>query len=127
VILLDTHVALWIDQQPRRIGPRARSRLEVEPQVCFSAVLTMEATIKQLLGRWRVPLDLRDRLTEAGLDDLPLTSAHVAAMAHFPELVRHDPFDRLYVAQAHAERAALLTADRLLLGLGYEWILDARA
>ena len=87
----------------------------------------MEATIKQMLGRWQVPDALPARLTDAGLEDLPLTSAHAAAIKRFPELVRHDPFDRLYMAQAHEERATLMTSDRHLLGLGYAWVVDARS
>jgi PIN domain nuclease of toxin-antitoxin system len=126
VILLDTHVALWVDQEPERLGPGARSRIENESRTCFSGVLAMETTMKQMLGRWRVPGDLPQRLVAAGLEDLPLTSAHAAAMTEFPELARHDPFDRLYVAQAHSERATLMTSDRRLLGLGHDWILDAR-
>ena len=126
MILLDSHVALWVDQAPDRIGAAARRRIDAESRVCFSAILTMEATIKRMLGRWPGPADLADRLVIAGLDDLPLTTAHAAAMESFPELVRHDPFDRLYVAQAHSEAATLATSDRRLVALGHDWILDAR-
>ena len=48
-------------------------------------------------------------------------------MLRFPALVRHDPFDRMILAQAEAERMTLLTADRTLLVLGQTWIVDARA
>lgn len=126
MILLDSHVAFWFDQAPGRLGSRAVSSLEIEPEVCFSAVLTMELTIKRMLGRWPVPEGLVGRLLDAGLTDLALTSAHAAALADFPEMVRHDPFDRLYVAQAYREGATLLTSDRDLLSLGHEWIVDAR-
>lgn len=39
--------------------------------------------------------------------------------------LRHDPFDRLLLAQALVERCRFLTADRRLLGLGRDWILPA--
>lgn len=48
------------------------------------------------------------------------------AMLQFPQLKKHDPFDSLLVAQAHAERLTLLTADRALLNLGLPFIRDAR-
>ena len=41
------------------------------------------------------------------------------------ELVRHDPFDRLLVAQATRAGLRLLTADQVLLGLGRDFIIDA--
>jgi PIN domain nuclease of toxin-antitoxin system len=40
-------------------------------------------------------------------------------------LVRHDPFDRLLVAQATRAGLRLLTADQVLLGLGRDFIIDA--
>ncbi|MDN5805522.1 MAG: hypothetical protein L0H26_13205 [Microlunatus sp.] len=40
-------------------------------------------------------------------------------------LARHDPFDRMLVAQTRVERSVLVTSDRTLLGLGMPWILDA--
>ena len=43
----------------------------------------------------------------------------------FPELVRHDPFDRLLVAQAARAGLRLLTADQILLALGRDFIIDA--
>lgn len=46
-------------------------------------------------------------------------------MREFPELVRHDPFDRLITAQALCERLSLLTADSVLLRLGRDFIIDS--
>jgi PIN domain nuclease of toxin-antitoxin system len=42
-----------------------------------------------------------------------------------PSLVRHDPFDRLILATAKARGAKLVTSDRKLLELGFDWILDS--
>jgi PIN domain nuclease of toxin-antitoxin system len=39
--------------------------------------------------------------------------------------VRHDPFDRLLVAQAACAGLRLLTADQVLLGLDRDFIIDA--
>ncbi len=127
MILLDTHVAMWVDQSPSRIGGSARDAMAAEARVCFSAVLSMEVTIKRMLGKMVAPGDLPVRLVDAGLEELSLTSQHAAAMEEFPALIRHDPFDRLYVAQARAENARLVTGDRFLLALGHDWIVDARS
>jgi len=71
------------------------------------------------------------------LDDSPrlgpqarraITSAqgvHVSAVRDFPELIRHDAFDRLIVAQASRAGLQLLTADHVLLDLHRDFIIDA--
>jgi PIN domain nuclease of toxin-antitoxin system len=127
VILLDTHVALWVDQSSGRLGARTTGLLESGEEVCFSSVTILEITIKRMSGRLRVPPDVQDRLEAIGLQELPLSARHAAALDSFPTLVAHDPFDRALVAQAQVERATFLTADRVLLGLERDWILDARS
>jgi len=60
-----------------------------------------------------------------GLAFLSITAEHAEAIRDFPELVRHDPFERLLVAQASRTGLRLLTADRILLALGRDFIIDA--
>lgn len=43
----------------------------------------------------------------------------------FGSLAKHDPFDRLILSQASASGAKLITADRTLLALQLDFILDA--
>lgn len=78
-----------------------------------------------MLGKLSVPADLGKRLTGQGLVLLSITAGHAEALRDFPELARHDPFDRLLVAQASRTGLRLLTADQVLLGLGRDFILDA--
>jgi len=62
---------------------------------------------------------------EQGITYLPVTAEHAAGIGEFPELLRHDPFDRLLVAQASRERCDLLTADQVLLATSYPFVVDA--
>jgi PIN domain nuclease of toxin-antitoxin system len=48
---------------------------------------------------------------------LSISAEHAEAIRDFPELVRHDPFGLLLVAQASRAGLRLLTADQILLGL----------
>jgi PIN domain nuclease of toxin-antitoxin system len=73
-------------------------------------------TIKAMLGKL---------LAEQGLVPLSITAQDAESIREFPELIRHDPFDRLLVAQASQAGLQLLTADRVLLGLGHVFILNA--
>ena len=56
---------------------------------------------------------------------LAVSVEHAEGLRGFPELVRHDPFDRLIVSQAAAEGLTLFTADRVLLALGKDFVVDA--
>lgn len=126
MLLLDTHALLWAIAEPGRLGRRARSRIGQAAQVYVSSISLAEITIKSMLGRLRVPDDLPVRLTEQRLRPLPFTGDHARAIGQFGDLVRHDPFDRMLVAQAAEEGLTLLTADRRLVDLRRDWIVDAR-
>lgn len=78
-----------------------------------------------MFGKLSVPADLAKRLPEQGVEPLSITADHAEAIRAFPELTRHDPFDRLIVAQAFCTGLRLLTADQVLLDLVRDFILDA--
>lgn len=127
MILLDTHAALWLLAAEERLGPRSKEAITAAAPVYFSAISLVETSIKRLIGRLDVPADLPGLLTEQGLTALPLTAEHAVAIERFPDLARHDPFDRLLLAQASVEGCRLVTADQRLLGLGLAGVLDARS
>lgn len=126
MILLDTHATLWLVRDPHLLGERARVAIGTSDSVCYSAISFAEIVIKEMVGKIKVPAELEAMFVDAGLQPLSLTPAHAQAIRDFPELVGHDPFDRLLLAQALVERADFLTADRRLLALDRDWILDAR-
>lgn len=58
---------------------------------------------------------------------LDITTAHAEAIRRFPELARHDPLDRILLAEAVEQRLTLLTADRVLLAMHHSRVADATA
>lgn len=128
MIVLDTNALLWLMHDSARLGPESRRLIDAATRVHYSSVSVSEIMIKHLLGR--MPLPGGDRFPDvfraAGLAELPLHSTHAAELGAFPALARHDPFDRLILAQCKAEGMHLLTSDRTLLELGESWIHDAR-
>lgn len=123
-MILDTNALLWLLEDASALGAGARARISGGP-VWFSAVSITEITIKAGLGK----LPRRDVIAgaaAAGLRELPLTAGHGAAIANFDRLVRHDPFDRMLLGQAHIEGMLLLTSDRVLLTAEPDLTLDAR-
>jgi len=125
MLLLDSQIALWLVADSPRLGPAARARIEHAAIVYVSAASVWELTIKSMLGKLEIPLEFDTLLQDQGIAMLAIGAHHAAAIAQFPELLRHDPFDRLLVAQAKSERLDLLTADRVLLTSGYQFVVDA--
>lgn len=125
MLLLDSQALLWLLDDNPRLGRQARQEITSAQGVHVSAATVWELTIKTMLGKLSVPADLSKRLTAQGLVPLSITAEHAEALRDFPELTRHDPFDRLLVAQASRTGLRLLTANQVLLDLGRDFILDA--
>lgn len=85
----------------------------------------VELTITSMLGKFDLPGDPAEAARAVGLSELPFSSAHARDLVAFPELARHDPFDRMLLAQAQREKLQFLTADPRLLELGLRWAVDA--
>lgn len=113
-MLLDTNSLLWVLTDASRLGPLSRQALAAET-VYSSPISVVELRIKSVLGRVTVPDDLVDVIRAAGIVELPFLDQHADALREFPQLDRHDPFDRMLLAQASTARVILLTADRVLL------------
>lgn len=79
-----------------------------------------------MIGKLKVSPRLTALITESGYIPLDYDFKAGDAITEFPELLRHDPFDRMLLAQAKAEGLHLMTADRTLLALSLDFIIDAR-
>lgn len=110
-LLLDTRTALWWMEGGERVGDQAsRALVDPENEVLLSAAVVWEVAIKRSLGKLRAPAGFAAAIQDAGGVPLPVTIAHAEAVEHLPWHHR-DPFDRLLIAQALAEDAALLSRD----------------
>lgn len=109
-LLLDTHALLWWDEGAG-LHQRAQLAIEAADQVYVSAVSGWEIAIKVSLGRLRPRRTVAEATSESGFEELPVRLHHAAVVAGLPWHHR-DPFDRMLVAQALAERLTLVTRDR---------------
>lgn len=117
-MLLDTHAALWWLADDDRIGEQVIRHLTDDTnQVLISAIVVWEVAIKRSLGKLDAPEDLAPTLLGAGAQPLPVTLEHAAAVEKLPWRHR-DPFDRMLVAQALTEDAAIVSRDEPLSGYG---------
>ncbi len=121
-LLLDTHAALWWLTDDDRLGQVATRQLtDDRNQVLLSATVVWEVAIKRSLGKLDAPGDFASTLLGAGAQALSVTLDHAAAVESLPWHHR-DPFDRLLIAQALSEGAALVSHDERFGGYGVQRI-----
>ena len=131
-LLLDSNALIWVLRSPEKLGHAARNRIDLAPQLWFSAASIFELTFKsQKLGRNGKPaLRLSEGFAaaaiEAGFEEIPLRAEHAEAAKSFLNFESVDPIDRMILAQALHEEAILLTSDERMLALGHDWIVDAQ-
>ena len=120
LILLDTHVLVWLDQGIDKLGPESRRRADEAHQsekLAVSAISFWE--IAMLVGKSRIdieqPLSVwRRSLLDLGMRELPL-DGEIGIAATALESLHDDPADRMIVASALRFGAVLMTADRAIL------------
>lgn len=110
-LLLDTHVFLWWRTTSGRIHPAAREAIAQADVVFVSAASAWELAIKQALGRLELPDRFAAGVEESGFEQLVVTFDHAERAGALP-LHHRDPFDRMLLAQAAAERLTIVTHDR---------------
>jgi PIN domain nuclease of toxin-antitoxin system len=120
LILLDTHVLLWLDRHHPSLGQSAiaiAAKALTALDLAVSAISFWEIAL--LLQKHRLQLNLpatgwRRDLLDQGLVEIPVTGALGIAAARLEHFHR-DPADRLIVVSAQELGATLLTADEKIL------------
>lgn len=115
--LLDTHVLAWWLGDLRQMRLAVREVIaDPASTILISAVSVWEMAQKHGRGRWpEIGAFLADAeaiLREERMQVVPLTLAHALAAGTL-DWPHRDPFDRMLAAQAVAEGAVLVTADRV--------------
>lgn len=117
MILLDTHVVVWLALEPARISKKARAVIEETRQhgqgLAISDISLLEIAILQSKGRIKLTGSLETFLEEieARFIVLPITGQICAAAVTPPPGCPKDPADRIIVASALVRGVSLVTAD----------------
>lgn len=118
MILLDTHVWLWMTVDPDQFSEDVRATLaDPHQSLALSAASSWEISIKFALGRLPLP-DIPSRyipeqMRLQGVTGLVVEHAHALHVASLPPL-HSDPFDRILVAQAQLLSVPILTVDEAI-------------
>ena len=119
MILLDTHVMLWLRLGNARLGAGARSAIDQawqSDELCVSAVSFWEVALLKAKQRINFPEDVglwRREQQGQGVFEIPMDGEIGIRAATLPDF-HADPADRLIVATA-LEGHRLVTADRRIL------------
>lgn len=120
MIMLDTHVLVWLDEGSSRLGSQSRDiidkaltggRLTVSAISFWEIAMLVEKKrleIRMNIQSWRIEL-LENGLNEIGLHGLIAIRAGELSNFH------GDPADRLIVSSALENSATLVTADEKIL------------
>ncbi|WKN45052.1 type II toxin-antitoxin system VapC family toxin [Tunicatimonas pelagia] len=113
--LLDTHIFLWSLRDPEKLSSKALAVLESTENIVYvSAAVSWEIFVKRAKGTLAFTGDVSDILDQQSFEPLPISHQHTTALEKLPT-IRHDPFDRIMIAQAIIEDLTFITRDRMIL------------
>jgi PIN domain nuclease of toxin-antitoxin system len=112
--LLDTHVLIWLDLEPHRVGKTARALID-DPsnRVYVSAASAWEISAKRRKGALPSHLSGASFVANYSVSELPVTIAD-GDLAGLLNLDHADPFDRMILAQAQRRGMTVVTSDRVM-------------
>lgn len=123
-ILLDTNIVIMLIDGGTRLSPATLDMLfDPEQSLVTSVISLWEIAIKTRTGKLVMvisPDQLAAKLTDLGIETLPLAPEHAVADPQLPPALK-DPFDRMFVAVAEYEQIPYLTTDTKLLDHPLAW------
>jgi PIN domain nuclease of toxin-antitoxin system len=118
VILLDTHVWVWLVHGDPLLPAGLRAALEVETDGGIGVSIISCWEVAKLVERDRLelPMDTHDwmelALSGSGISMIPLTPSIVIASTTLPGEFHRDPADQMIVATARSLDVPVATCDR---------------
>ena len=118
MILVDTHLVVWLAFDQDRISRKARTAIDDARKnadgLAIADITLLELATLARKGRIRLEISLESFLqeVESRFVVLPMTSRACARAVALPAAYPQDPADRIIAATALVEGLSLLTADR---------------
>lgn len=130
-LLLDTHVWIWSQEAPEKLGKEAR-RLLIDNRSINHVATVSVLELSRLVAAGNILLNkplaawIDTAIEELHAEELAM-SREIAAEAYaLPGEFHRDPADRILVATARREGLTLFTANERILSYPHVKTLDAR-
>lgn len=115
--LLDTHTFLWFISADKQLSKQAKLTIEDLNKPCYLSIASLwEITIKFQLSKLILGISLKELfayLDRNHISVIPIETNHLLELSKLP-IHHNDPFDRLIVSQAKAEKFILISKDKKL-------------
>ncbi|MDJ0662296.1 MAG: type II toxin-antitoxin system VapC family toxin [Crocosphaera sp.] len=121
MIILDTHIWLWWNQDSPQITEQQKGIIENSrrDRIGISSISLIEISRLVVRGRLILPKPLKEwfsiALAEEGVLLIPITPAIAIESYSLPDDFHKDPADRIIVATARIYDCPLMTIDRNIL------------
>ena len=117
MILLDTHIVIWLAFEPDKLSKRAKEAIRAarrEGGLAIAAITLLELAWLAEKGRVETNLSVESFVGQCAskMTVLPITPEIAARAVSFPDAYPKDPQDRLIGATALVEGVPLVTHDR---------------
>lgn len=122
--MLDSQVLMWVNERPTRIGKRAMQLLKFQ-DLYYSTISIAELGFKSKSEKLRFGKPDIERWQDLGISELSFGRSSASEFASFHSHQVPDPMDRQIMAIARANGLGLITADRKILSLQFDWVIDA--
>jgi PIN domain nuclease of toxin-antitoxin system len=122
MILLDTHIWLWLLHDPSQLSQVAQAAIESEESkngLLVSAISVWEVAVKSSVGKLALPLPIDEwyqlAQTHSGIIIEPLSPIDAISSTQLSDDFHKDPADRILVAIARRYDIPLVTCDAKIL------------
>jgi len=112
MIIIDTHIFLWLLNDPSRINPKHMAFIEnTANRIFLSSISVAELMIKKSIGKLDFDFDILEMTNNMGIETLDFTGIDALQLGALP-LHHKDPFDRMILSQAQSNKYSIISCDR---------------